>query len=458
MGDTESSLRSWVDEPTTPTPTSRFLVVRGWCYDRQGMPLLGVRARIGRTLHEGRHGQARPDVFEAFKEEAGSTSGYDIPVVLPFRSCECHLEAQLADKSWQVFSTLKLTPPSTSFWAEKMRWARFWCEAWLGKPVAWTRLSPSEQDHVVAWARSRRWTTIDQLVQYPPRPLTTERFPSPRLPSDQLPKFTIATPSFNHAAFLEATMRSVLNEKGVTVDYLVQDGGSKDGSLELIQKLETDFAKPAETGPAPRLLRWTSEADSGQGDAIRRAFRHTNCGPDDLMAYLNSDDLLMPGALRFVAEYFARHPEVDAVYGHRVMIDDGGQEVGRWVSPRIACDDLRLHDFVPQETLFWRKRIWDRVGGIDTAYQFALDWDLLQRFKAAGARIERLPWFLGLFRVHLAQKTQSMIGDVGHREMERLRASALGRLPMPGEVDTSMKHALFDSALVHALLKKGIRV
>ncbi|MFA5265573.1 MAG: glycosyltransferase family 2 protein [Opitutaceae bacterium] len=495
MEETESVLRSWVDEPATATPPSRFLVVRGWCYHRQGDRILAVRARIGRSIMEGRHGFPRPDVLAAFNEEGGGNAGYEIPVKLPLRPCECHLEAQLADGYWLVFKTLPLTPPGKTAWGERWRWLRFWFEAWRGNPAAWTRLTACEHDHVVAVVRKRGWITIDKLEQYPPRPLAEERFPSPRLPAESLPKFTIATPSFNHAAFLETTLRSVLGQKGVKADYIVQDGGSLDGSREIIQKMETLFAAHGEGDPtpppqrrfsegpervewdrhsarsappsdrgasgateSPRLVHWASEPDKGQGDAIRRAFSHASCGPDDLMGYLNSDDLLMPGALRFVAEYFARHPKVDAIYGHRVMIDDSGMEVGRWVSPRMACDDLRLHDLVPQETLFWRKRIWDRVGGIDASFQFALDWDLLQRFRAAGARIERLPWFLGLFRVHHKQKTQRLIGDVGIREMDRLRARALGRLPLPGEVETSMKHAFFDSALVNAMLRKGLRV
>ena len=102
------------------------------------------------------------------------------------------------------------------------------------------------------------------------------------------------------------------------------------------------------------------------------------------MAWINSDDFYLPGALAFVADYFAWHPDVDVLYGHRVLVDEQSREIGRWFLPKHDPEVLRLNDFVPQETLFWRRRIWDRVGGIDPSYKFALDWDLLLRFQAAG--------------------------------------------------------------------------
>ncbi len=123
------------------------------------------------------------------------------------------------------------------------------------------------------------------------------------------------------------------------------------------------------------------------------------------MAWFNSDDLLAPRALAFVAAYFAANPDVDVVYGHRIIIDDADREVGRWIMPRHEEDSIEWIDYVPQETLFWRKRAWDLAGGIDPSFQFALDWDLLARFQQAGCKIVRLPYFLGCFRVHSQQKT-----------------------------------------------------
>ena len=136
----------------------------------------------------------------------------------------------------------------------------------------------------------------------------SERVPASRRSAEQLPKITIVTPSFNQAAFLETTMRSVLDQPGVRLDFIVQDAGSTDGSADIVRR------------HAARLKHAESAPDAGQADAVVRGFTHADCGPDDVMAYLNSDDVLMPGALRFVAGYFARHPAVDVVYGHRVII------------------------------------------------------------------------------------------------------------------------------------------
>ena len=146
------------------------------------------------------------------------------------------------------------------------------------------------------------------------------------------------------------------------------------------------------------------------------------------MAFLNSDDLLLPGSLHYVARYFERHPEVDAVYGHRVMVDENDMEIGRWVMPPHDDEVLSWADFVPQETLFWRRGIWERAGGrMDQEWPFALDWDLLLRLRDAGANTERLPRFLGAFRIHEAQKTSAIMDTQGQKEAEALRRRIHGR-------------------------------
>ncbi|MFM1813546.1 MAG: Hyaluronan synthase [Pseudomonadota bacterium] len=90
-----------------------------------------------------------------------------------------------------------------------------------------------------------------------------------------------------------------------------------------------------------------------------------------------------------------------------------------------------MNDFVPQETLFWRRRIWDKVGGIDPSFRFAMDWDLLLRFQAAGAKIVRVPYFLACFRIHSAQKTSAQMHSVGQNEIDRLRERTFGRRISP---------------------------
>ena len=156
-------------------------------------------------------------------------------------------------------------------------------------------------------------------------------------------------------------------------EYVVQDGGSTDETVEVLRRYEGS------------LSRWFSEPDHGQGDAINRGFAHTS---GEIMAYLNSDDLLLPGSLAYVAKYFASHPEVDVVYGHRVMIDEHDRQIGSWVLPPHDDEELALLDFVPQETLFWRR---NDLGGTPVdrsipSLRFAIDWDLLLRLREHGAR------------------------------------------------------------------------
>ncbi len=283
---------------------------------------------------------------------------------------------------------------------------------------------------VTAWARARYAFAAapEKLLAFQFLAGPTQApaaLPTPRMrrsASSSRPRFAIVTPSYQHAPFLGRCLRSVIEQEGVAIDYVVQDGGSTDGSRDII------------AAHARHLHAWASERDAGQADAIARGFARTSGAPDDAMAWLNSDDFYLPGTLATVADFFARHPEVDVIYGHRCVVDDKDRLIGRWIVPRHDDDVLRLNDFVPQETLFWRRRLWDRVGGIDRSLQFALDWDLLLRFQAAGARMVRLPVFLGCFRVHPAQKTSAAMHHVGQAEIDWLRIRTHGRFIAPGEL------------------------
>jgi glycosyltransferase involved in cell wall biosynthesis len=255
---------------------------------------------------------------------------------------------------------------------------------------------------------------LHRLDHYSPRPLTLPTKYYNTKPPTNPPLISIVTPSFNQGRFLEATMRSVLGQNYPALEYAVQDGGSTDESVEVIDKYRS------------RLVHAESRKDRGQANAINLGFTHATRG--EIMAYLNSDDLLLPGTLNYVASYFAKHPEVDVVYGHRISIDSDGNEIGRWVLPGHCDTMLQWADYVPQETLFWRRGIWNKAGGrIDESFHFALDWDMLLRFREAGAKFVRLPRFLGAFRIHTSQKTTAEILDRGTPEMNRLRFRLHGR-------------------------------
>jgi ADP-heptose:LPS heptosyltransferase/GT2 family glycosyltransferase len=293
------------------------------------------------------------------------------------------------------------------------------------------------------------WMKIGVLQHYAPRPLKwDDRLPGPRLADATLPQVGVITPSYGQEKFIERTLRSVIDQHYPKLRYVVQDGGSKDRSPEIIAQ------------HADRLQHWESAKDGGQADAISRGFKHLepSLADHDVMAWLNSDDLLGPGVLRYVAEYFADHPNVDVVYGHRIIIDDDDREIGRWIMPRHKAETLEWIDYVPQETMFWRKRAWDLVGGIDPSFQFALDWDLLARFHQARCRIVRLPYFLGAFRVHAEQKTSQAIHTTGAEEMRRIRTRFHGEnQDDPHTIDRYARHTRFWGAITARLLEVGIR-
>lgn len=283
---------------------------------------------------------------------------------------------------------------------------------------------------------------LGSLQQHPPRPMAVPaRYR--RIPRrGDWPRITLVTPSFRQADFIERTLMSVLDQNYSALEYVVQDGGSADGTAEILRKYDA------------ALHRWVSERDGGQTEAINRGFRGTS---GEIMAWLNSDDLLLPGSLHYVADYFRRHPNVDAIYGHRVLIDEENREIGRWVLPPHDEKVLTWADYVPQETLFWRRRLWDRVGGrVDEDFQFAMDWDLLLRFQEAGARIVRVPRFLGAFRVHTRQKTSADLAETGWREMGRLRLRCHGRTVEDTEIFPNIRNYLAIHMVLTKLYRAGI--
>lgn len=247
--------------------------------------------------------------------------------------------------------------------------------------------------------------------QYRPRPL---RVPAGYLrtsPPAPVPSISMVVPSLNSAAHIEAALDSVLSQGYPRLELIVMDGGSDDGSVRILE------------GMAGRLDHLESGPDRGQAAAINAGFGKAT---GEIRSWLNADDLLLPGSLAAVAGHFARHPEVDVVYGHRILIDEDGRDVGLWVTPPHGDDALVWFDFIPQETVFWRRELWERVGGLDESFDLALDWDLLVRFREAGATIARLPRFLGCMRLHPGQKTASRPGEAV-TELAEIRDRVHGR-------------------------------
>lgn len=302
---------------------------------------------------------------------------------------------------------------------------------------------------VAGWARAfhrlflkRHWMKHGKKDQYPPRPVRPEVFPRPRLPEKKLPTLAIVTPSFQQAAYLEETLRSVLGQGYPKLAYAVQDGGSTDGTRQILER------------HAPHLTVWSSGPDSGQSRAVAEGFEKIS---GDIMAWVNSDDAFVPGAFRYVCEYFATHPDVDAVYGNRIILNERSEEVARWVLPPHEPRLVPYLDPVPQETLFWRASLWEKVGGIDPAYRFALDWDLVARFQRAGAKIVHVPYFLGFFRCHSQQKLSVRAENIGAEEIARLRRRETGRDVAFEDLAPYKRWIETYGAIYAWLLERGIR-
>ena len=270
-------------------------------------------------------------------------------------------------------------------------------------------------------SRLRRflWPRLGHLRQHDPKPLQVPCAYFLTHPPRPAPTISVVTPSFGQGRFVERTLYSVLSQDYPAVEYIVQDGGSTDETPGILHRYDH------------LLAGWASEPDDGHADALNRGFRRTS---GEIMAFLNSDDLLLPGSLAYVAGHFAANPGVDVVYGHRILIDEDDAQIGCWVLPRHGDRALALADYVPQETLFWRRSVWDAIGAsIDSRFRYAIDWDLLLRLREVGARTVRLPRFLGAFRVHSAQKSTAD-ADLGISECRLLRRRVHGRDLSDGEV------------------------
>ncbi len=283
---------------------------------------------------------------------------------------------------------------------------------------------------------------LGSLKQNNPRPLILPRHYYCTEPPESHPVISIVTPSLNQVRFLMRTIESVLNQEYSRLEYVIWDGASTDGTKEMLE------------GFGHQVFTWESAPDDGQADAINMGFRRTT---GEIMAYLNSDDLLLPGCLNYVARFFDEHPEVDVIYGHRVLIDDQGREIGRWVLPRHDDEVLQWVDYLPQETLFWRRRIWQKTGGsLDIKFRYAMDWDLILRFIEAKAKFVRVPRFLGAFRVHADQKTTAARKAWGEPEVAKLRERCQGRPVTPEEALWKVRGYLLRHVVLDLLYRTRI--
>ncbi len=212
-----------------------------------------------------------------------------------------------------------------------------------------------------------------------------------------LPKISIIVPTLNQARFIEETILSVLSQNYPNLELIVLDGGSTDGTLEILKKYE-------------HSLTWISEPDKGQVDAINKGLRMVT---GDVVAYLNSDDIYTPNALLIVGKYFSEHPDAQIVTGKCVNINENGVEVrplikhykNFWLFVGIDYF-LTVLDYVSQPSTFWRREIMDSIGYFDAQFRNAMDYDYWLR-ATKYHKLNFINQYLSKFRIYPTSITSS---------------------------------------------------
>jgi glycosyltransferase involved in cell wall biosynthesis len=202
------------------------------------------------------------------------------------------------------------------------------------------------------------------------------------------PLVTIVTPSFNQARFIRETLESVLNQSYPHIEYVVMDGGSTDQTVEILRKYGGQ-------------LSWLSGRDRGQAHAVNSGWRR---GRGSVVAYLNSDDVYLPGAVERAVEALERDPGAGAVYGEAYHVDDRGAILARYPSEPFSMERLEETCFICQPTVFLRREIVEGVGYLDETLRYSLDYDLWIRV-ARVSRFAFIPDYLARSRLHADTKT-----------------------------------------------------
>lgn len=187
---------------------------------------------------------------------------------------------------------------------------------------------------------------------------------------NNLPKISIVMPCFNTVDYIERSIRSVVEQDYKKIELIIKDGGSKDGTIDIIKYYEKKY---------PNLVTWISGKDEGQADAINYAMKRAT---GEVFGYLNGDDVLKEGALRKVAEYFAKNSSSMWVYGKANIIDSDDREMRRWITTyknfwlgTYSYNTLLILNYISQMACFWRKKAADSVGEFDKNQHYVMDYD-----------------------------------------------------------------------------------
>jgi len=213
-------------------------------------------------------------------------------------------------------------------------------------------------------------------------------------------KISIITTNYNTDKYLEETIKSILNQKGnFELEYIITDGKSTDGSLEIIKKYKDK-------------LRYISEKDKGQSNGINKGLRMAT---GDIVAFLNADDIYLDNTLDTVVRYFKDNPECMWLTGYCKIIDENGKQIKKYITEyknrklrRFTFEQLLIEDCISQPATFWRRELLNEVGYIDESLHFSMDQDLWARF-AKKYKLHLIREYLACFRFTSDTKTGSNV-------------------------------------------------
>ncbi len=219
------------------------------------------------------------------------------------------------------------------------------------------------------------------------------------------PRISVITPSFNQGQFLEETLLSVINQKYPNLEYIVIDGGSTDISADIIKKYEQHLAY------------WVSEKDSGQSEAINKGFKRAT---GDIVCWINSDDILMPGALNNVMKYYSDHRNVDFINGYSLVVDAKSNilynyfilKQKKWYAKKGIY-------YISQPSMFWRRSVFEKIGYLKEDFHAMMDKEFLIRILKNNLKVGQIQKVLAAFRVHGTSKT-SINGEIWSRDTSEL--------------------------------------
>ena len=264
--------------------------------------------------------------------------------------------------------------------------------------------------------------------------------------TNTLPHISIVTPSYNQGQFLEETILSVLDQDYPNLEYIIVDGGSTDGSVDIIRRYEH------------RLAYWVSEPDGGQYDAINRGFARSS---GDVMAWINADDKYCPWAFATVAEIFAQCPEVEwLTTASPIEWDRRGLPFNCTRVPGYTLQGLSGYpragpNWIQQESTFWRRSLWERVGSrVDASLKWAADVELWVRFWQHAELCSTVVPLAG-FRRHKAQKTSLHLEDYLDEASSILRR--YGRRP-PGKLGRTWREFILSIPIVRRRFRSVAKI